>query len=152
MLETSLSWPILRRGREGLLTAVTTVATCLYPENTFAVLLAMTSPTRWPPVTLANGAPSRVAGNFGVGEKSPDSNLPVRTWYWSTPVNALWFTSSSDDLGFLVMRLTKAVSDGANIVMFWAVDRAWTTSGTRPRRPGQVSLLHRRYERDMPYW
>jgi hypothetical protein len=34
------------------------------------------------------------------------------------------------------MRLAKAVSDGARIVIFWAVDSVWTTSGTRARRPG----------------
>lgn len=103
-------------------TAVATVATCLYPENTFAVPFTITRPTLWPLVTLANGVVSRVEGNFGVGEKSPERNLPIRTWYWSTPASALGFLINSDDLGFLAIRLAKATFDGANIVMFWAVE------------------------------
>lgn len=103
-------------------TAVTTVATCLYPENTFAVPFTITKPTFWPLVTLENGVVSRVEGNFGVGAKSLASSLPTNTWYWSTPARALGFLINSADLGFRAIRPVKAVFDGARMVMFWAVE------------------------------
>jgi hypothetical protein len=51
----------------------------LYPEYIMAVLFTFASSTLWPPVTLANGAVSIVAANFGVVEKSVDISLPIRT-------------------------------------------------------------------------
>lgn len=113
---------------------------CLKPESIVAAPSAVTRPTLWPPVTLANGAPSKVEGNCGVAEKSLDRNLPTNTWYCSTPAKALGLVISSADFGFLARRSAKAVSDGARTVTFWAVESAWTTSGTRARRSTLVSL------------
>lgn len=53
-------------------------------------------------------------------------------------MSALGFLVNSADLGFLAIKLAKAVFDGARIVMFRAVVSVWTTSGTSAKRSNDV--------------
>lgn len=83
---------------------------------------------------MEKGMPSMVETNMGVLEKLAAIIMPDMTWYWRSAVTRVWFLAISLALGISCRNMVKASSEGARIVMFWAVESICVTAGTVARR------------------